>query len=275
MRGKLAVALFVFTLLVLLSGCASSSAADGEAKLSISGSSTLAPLVAELARLYEKDHPGVRIDVHSGGSARGIADVRNGLADLGMVSRSLKESENDLLAFPLARDGIALIVHGDNPIGELEPAQIKAIYTGQISRWSEVGGRDRPITVVTKAEGRSTLELFLEHFALESTDIKASVVIGDNEQGMKTVTGNPDAIGYVSVGSAEHAVSQAAPLRLLPLEGVAATSENVRSAAFPLARQLTLVAREQPEGAAADFLEFMRGPEAIPVIEEFFFVPLG
>ena len=72
-----------------------------------------------------------------------------------------------------------------------------------------LGGHDAPITVVNKAEGRSTLELFTNYFKLMNSDIKAHVVIGDNEQGIKTVAGNPNSIGYVSIGTAEFASSGA------------------------------------------------------------------
>jgi len=74
---------------------------------------------------------------------------------------------------------------------------------GRIDRWSGIGGPERPITVVNKAEGRSTLDLFLAHFGLRNSEVKPDVVIGDNAQGLKTVAGNPWSIGYASIGSAE------------------------------------------------------------------------
>ena len=82
----------------------------GEAatKLTLTGSSTVAPLALEIAKRFESLHPGIRVDVQSGGSSRGLADARQGLSDIGMVSRALKPGENDVLAFPIARDGIAM-----------------------------------------------------------------------------------------------------------------------------------------------------------------------
>lgn len=144
------------------------------------------------------------MDVQAGGSSRGIADVRAGVADIGMVSRELKDHERALFVFPVAMDGISIIVHKSNPIVVLTEGQIVAIYTGKVRNWKEVGGEDAPITVVNKTAGRGTLELFLNHFGLKSVDIRPHVVVGDNEQGVKTVAGNKDAIGYVSIGTAEH-----------------------------------------------------------------------
>ena len=148
-------------------------------KLVVTGASTLAPLIAEIGKRFENLHPKVRIDVQSGGSSRGVADARQGLADIGMVSRAMKDEEKDLHAFPIARDGVGIILHKGNPVQVLADEHVVAIYTGKITNWKEVGGKDAPITVVNKAEGRSTLEVFLHYFKLKNTDVKAQVVIGD------------------------------------------------------------------------------------------------
>ena len=125
-------------------------------KLVITGASTLAPLISEIGKRFESLYPTVRIDVQSGGSSRGVADARQGLADIGMVSRAMKENERDLSAFPVARDGVCPILHQENPVQALTDEQVVAIYTGKITNWKAVGGTDAPITVVNKAEGRST-----------------------------------------------------------------------------------------------------------------------
>jgi phosphate transport system substrate-binding protein len=193
---------FVAALLVLsLSGIAGSATAQTTAsdqlsgKLVITGASTLAPLISEIGKRFESLHPKVRIDIQTGGSSRGVADARQGQADIGMVSRAMKDEEKDLHAFPVARDGVGIILHKDNPVQTLTDKQVVAIYMGKITNWKDVGGKDVPITVVNKAEGRSTLEVFLHYFKLKNTDVKAQVVIGDNEQGVKTVAGNRHANG--------------------------------------------------------------------------------
>jgi phosphate transport system substrate-binding protein len=88
-------------------------------KLVITGASTLAPLIAEIGKRFENLYPAVRIDVQSGGSSRGVADARQGLADIGMVSRAMKDDERDLSAFPVARDGVCPILHRENPVQAL------------------------------------------------------------------------------------------------------------------------------------------------------------
>ncbi len=269
----------------LVVGCGLRSSGGADRELVLTGSSTVAPLMSEIGKRFEQTQPGTRVDVQSGGSSRGVADARRGLADIGMVSRALKPDEQDLIAITIARDGIAMIVHRDNPIASLSDEQIVGIYRGSIENWKEVGGNDAPITVVHKAEGRSTLELFVKHFGLENRDIVPDVVIGDNEQGVKTVAGSVDAIGYVSIGTAEYDAAAGVPIRLLPLGGVTASIENVQNGSFPLSRPLNLVfpraSSSLPEGAsvpvgiAGELIQFARSAAMHSTIKEQYFVPVA
>ncbi len=214
----------------------------------------------------------MRIDVQSGGSSRGITDARQGVANIGMVSRALKPEEQDLKAFSIARDGITVILQKDNPVPSLSDKQVIDIYTGKVTNWKQVGGKDETITVVNKAEGRSTLELFTHHFKLKNTDIKAQVVIGDNEQGIKTVAGNPNAIGYVSIGSAENSAANSVPIKLLPVGGVAATTANVQNSSFPISRPLNLVTKTQPQGLSKEFIDFAQSQQVSDIVKKQNFV---
>jgi phosphate transport system substrate-binding protein len=244
-------------------------------KLTITGSSTVAPLVAEIGKRFEKRHPEVRIDVQTGGSSRGIADARSGLANIGMASRDLKPDETDIKGYAIARDGVGIIVNAANPVQFLTDAQIIDIYLGKITNWKDVGGSDIAITVVNKAEGRSTLELFAQYYKLKNSDIKASVIIGDNQQGIKTVSGSPGAIGYVSIGTAEFEAGQGTPIKLLALGTVAATVENVQNASFPLSRSLTLITKDEAKDLPKAFIDFARSKDVHDLVKEQFFVPLA
>jgi phosphate transport system substrate-binding protein len=277
------IALTVVLVFVIVStfGCgsgASPTAAKNDGlsgKLTLTGSSTIAPLVSEIAKRFEKKYPDVRVDVQTGGSSRGVADALKGLADIGLASRELKDVEKkDLKGTAIARDGVCVILHKDNSVKALTDEQVVAIYTGKTTNWKDVGGIEKPITVVSKAEGRSTLELFAHYYKIKNADIKASVIIGDNEQGIKTVAGNPDAIGYVSIGSAEYAATHDVPVKLLALKDVAASIENVRNGSFPLARPLNLVTKGEPAGLAKAFIEYCLLREQFDIVKEQYFVPI-
>lgn len=271
------VALLMVTLIIGTTGSATAQTPATDqlsGKLVVTGASTLAPLIGEIGKRFERLYLKVRVDVQTGGSSRGVADARQGLADIGMVSRAMKDEEKDLYAFPVARDGVGIILHKENLIQALTDEQVIAIYTGKITNWKDVGGKDAAITVVNKAEGRSTLEVFLHYFKLKNMDVKAQVVIGDNEQGVKTVAGNRNAIGYVSIGTAEYDETQGVPIKLLPTGGVAASTETVRNGTFPISRPLHIVTRTPPTGLAKAFIEYAQSHAVHDIIKQQYFVPL-
>ena len=260
-------------LLMLLTGYSTLSLASDN-RLTVTGSSTVAPMILEISKRFERLHPGVRIDVQTGGSSRGINDTRTGIADLGMVSRALKSTEADLTAYLIATDTIGIIVHRSNPISTLSHQQIRAIYTGATTNWRQLGGDNRPITVVNKAEGRSTLELFLANFELKNSLIKASVVIGDNQQGIKIVAGNPGAIAYVSTGTATYEEAAGTPIKQAAISNHINPLTPVTSQPYLISRQLNLVVKNQPSGLAQQFIEFAQSESVHDLIAGQFFTPV-
>ncbi len=242
-------------------------------RLILTGSSTIAPLANEIAKRFEKLHPGLRVDVQTGGSSRGVSDTRRGTADIGMASRALKESEKDLTPHTIARDGISIILNANNPVPSLTDAQVVAIYTHKIQNWNEVGGKDAPIFVLNKAEGRGTLEVFLHFFKLENPAIHADAIVGDNEQGIKMIAGNPNAIGYVSIGTAEYDQKHGVPIKLLPTHGVPASTDTLAAGTFPISRPLNLLTKGEPKGLAKTFIDYCQSKEVHDLIQAQYFVP--
>lgn len=241
--------------------------------LLLTGSSTMTPLMTAIGRRFEGLHPGVRVEVQPGGSGRGIADTRQGKADIGMASHALTDKEGDLYGFPIARDGICLIVHRDNPVRALSDRQVADIYTGRIVNWQKVGGRNAPVAVLNAREGYGSVDLFTKYFNLSYDAIKARQLVGDNQTRIRAISDNPSAIVYVSVGEAERKAQAGAPIRLLPVGGVAATSKNIRSGNFPISRPLTLVTKNLPSGLAKEFIEFSLSSQVSDLILAHDFVP--
>lgn len=270
-------ALWMLGALLFLSGCNREAELKADTKsmrVSVVGASTIAPLISELAKAYEQEHPGVRIEVQAGGSARGIMDVRSGTAVLGMVSRDLKPDEQDLEHVLIAKDGIGMIVNKSNPVVGLSKEQVIGIYTGQITNWKEVGGADAPITVVSKAEGRSTLEIFSSFFGIPYKDIKAHVIIGDNQQGIQTVAGSPAAVGYVSIGSAEYEAGQGAAIRLIPMGDQVPSTASVASGQYAISRDLNLVYKTPLNVQVQDFVAYAQSKQAEHFVTRMYFIPV-
>ena len=265
-----------------LASCQSENASDQAAlpasaeirgKLLLTGSNTIAPLMAEIAQRFQLLHPKVAINIEMGGSARGVSDARDGQSDIGMVSRVLTDKEQDLKGFPVARDGVGLIVHIDNPVTTLGAAQISDIFSGRIKNWNKVGGKNAPISVINRENGRGIVELFTQHFKITYGAIQAQAVVGDNALAIKAMTARPNAISMMSVIVAEGYIKAGVPIKLVALDGVAATRSNILTGNYPLARPLTLVTPMLPRGLAKSFIEYSLSSQVVDIVEKLGFVP--
>lgn len=268
---KMAV-LLVYGVLAAL-GASAATAAQPSNRLLITGSSTMAPLVAAIAKRFQSRHPEVSIEVQPGGSERGVSDTHQGKSDVGMVSRSLAEAEKNLYEFPIARDGVAIVINKNNPVSTLSNGQLLGIYTGKIANWRGVGGRDEPIMVIAGPAGRGSTELFTHYLGIRYDVIKAQRVLGDNPERLKATAEHPDAIVYVSVGEAERKTKAGLAVKLLPVDGVRSSSLNIRSGNYPISRPLILVTKEPPKGLVKTFIEYALSPQVTDLILAYDFVP--
>jgi phosphate transport system substrate-binding protein len=265
--NRIAQALILELILAMSLGCSPGHEANAR-NLVITGSQSMAPLVQEMGKRFEAGHPGVRINVQRSGTDQGIIDTRNGLADVGMAARPLRPDETPLQVFPIARDGIGLLVYAENPIKELSDEQVGRIFSRAYTNWKLVGGKDEPIFVVAHAENRAIHQVFLEYFKIKGNQGRADLTVADSASAIQAVSGQRQAIAYVSLGPAEAAIKAGAPVRLLPLGGVAATEENVRNGSYPLVRPLNLLTRESPNGLTREFLDFAQSAEVQDVVRK-------
>ena len=249
---------------------ATPTAAPSVNKITLSGSHTLGSILSEIAKPYETAHPGVKIEVKENATWRGIADVRQGTADIGMVARSIKADEKDLLAFAIAKDGISITIHRENPVKNLTDKQIVGIYTGKIKNWKEVGGKNVPIVVIHRSEGVAALEPFLSYFKLEKSAIRADVVVTETDELVQAMVGKPQAIGFSSIG----VVESIKDIKLLPINGVAPTNENVSSGKFPITRPLNVVTKNPPSALVKEFIDFSLSQEAQAIVKQKKFAPV-
>lgn len=259
--------------LLALGACSERSVPD----VIVAGSSTVQPILEIAGPRYEALHPDVRVQVQGGGSSIGISASRLGLAHIGMVSRALERDESaDLTATKIGDDGIGIIVHSDNAVAQLSRDDVVRVYTGAVTSWQKLGGPEAPITVINKEEGRATLELFEKHFDVKDRFVKGAVIIGPNGQAIATIASNPNAIAYVSIGAATRAAAQGAPIRLLHLDGIAATTANVNNGTYSLKRPLMLTTKKGvPAGHVRGLVDFMLSPEGQRIVAEQGFVPIG
>jgi phosphate transport system substrate-binding protein len=242
-------------------------------KLLITGSNTMAPMMVAVGKRFSATRPGVQIEVQTGGSGRGIDDAMKGKADIGMASRALTDKESGLYSFAIARDGVCLVVHKNNPVRSLSNRQVSDIYNGKINNWSKVGGKDAPIVPINAKEGMGSVDLFTHYFDIKYADIKAQIVVSDNLERVKALIENPNGITYMSIGTAQKQVAAGDPIKLLPTDGVAATTKNVRTGNFPVSRPLLLLTKEVPTGLAKEFINFSLSSQITDIVLQHDFVP--
>lgn len=271
----------------------------GAEKITTAGSSTIFPIVNDAAKAFRQTHPDVIFVVGGGGSGHGVKAVGSNAVNIGQASRDLKKSEMEkfpnLVPFKIGLDGIALIVNSNNPLNAVTKKQVQDIYTGKITNWKELGGKDAPIALIAKEEGRSTLELFLHYFDLESKEVGTggdartfhkikgeaafstaeSILIGANKEAIAKVMTKPNAIGYVSVGTAQEIAQKGGRVKLLDLDGVEANVANVANETYPLGRPLHVVTNGEPQGTVKEFVDFLLSEEGQNIVKSHEFVTVN
>jgi phosphate transport system substrate-binding protein len=262
--------LFVHAPQALAQRLAGSTAA--EAKLSIDGSFLLVPILTDMARRFEGFNPGVRIDVRSSGTGKGLADLRSGVSDIAMAPRALRESERDLFAFPIARDGVAVIVNTANPVRGISSSQLTDILVGRISNWTALNGLDAPVKLAWR-QGEGSTEFVLEHLKLRRAQIGPHTAIVTNEDAIKFVANTPDGVALASVGLSERSARERTPIKLLAYNGFPAASRTIQNHVYSLSRPLTLITRRPPEGVQKQFIDFAMSKKVIDLQLKYGFVP--
>ena len=269
MRFKKAIILCSALMLgVVFTACGSASGNDKMIK--ISGSTSVFPVIDGLKELFEAKHPDIKVEVEQGGSGVGISNAKSGVVDIGMSSRFLKDSEKPLEETVLCLDGIAVVVNKENPVSDLTAKQIQEIYTGQIKNWKELGGNDAKITLVTREVTSGTRGAF-EELIMGGQIIDDRLCLVQNSTGNAalTVQNDRNAITYMSLGVINHFDS----LKAVSVEGVAATTGNVKNGTYSLTRPFLLLTREEPAGAVKEFIDYVTtDPEAQNFITQSSFI---
>ena len=239
----------------------------------VSGSSTVFPLMTDIARRFEALNPGTAVEVRSGGTGKGLTELRSDQADIAMASRPLLENEKDLFAFTLCRDGAAIVVHRTNPIRALDRRQLSNILTGTVTDWKQLGGHPGAIRLAWRSEGQAIPELLLQQLKLKPEQIRSTAIYFENADAVKFAASDRNAITVAALGVAERGLKRGMPVKLLAYEGVQASTRAVRDRTYALSRPLLLVTRSVPEGSVKRLIDYAVSPAVIDLHEKHGFVP--
>ena len=277
MKKVLSLLLVILLAVTVFAGCAQeeapASAAEGSESalsgtLSIAGSTTVAPPAQDLADAFEAMYPGTRVDVQGIGSSAGMKMLNEGGCEIGMASRELKQKELDwgLEPVAIAFDGIAVAVHPSNGVTDLTKEQIQQIFKGEITNWSEVGGADEEILVVSREDGSGTRGAFEEILKLEGDEgsmvIESALIAEGNGAVKANIASKTQAIGYISLGIVDETV------KAVKVDGAEATVANIKSGAYGVSRPLNMATKGQMSELAKAFMDFAMSPEGQKIVAE-------
>lgn len=245
-------------------------------KIVIEGSTTVLPIAQKAAEEFMQEDSGADISVRGGGSGVGIASLLDGTCDIADASRPIKDTEleraavkgKDVKAHVVAMDGIAVIVNPRNKVSALTRKQIKDIFTGKISNWSQVGGDERRIVVISRDTSSGTFEAFGE-LALDKQKVRPDALMQASNQAVASTVGRtPDAIGYVGLGFISSTV------KALTVDGVVPSKDTVLTGKYSIGRPLFMYTNGTPSGLVKDFIDFVKGARGQEIADEEGFVSL-
>jgi phosphate transport system substrate-binding protein len=257
--------------MLLTVSCAGPQGHGEGTRVTVAGSTSVQPYMEILAENYVRRFQGSDVDVQGGGSSAGISSVGSGIADIGMSSRSLSESEDEsYLSIEIAWDGLALIVHPSNPINSLTIEQIRDIYSGRITDWGDVGGnRGEEIFVISREAGSGTRSFF-EELVMDSLRISNRAIIQSTNGTIRTLVsgdarGNRQAIGFISLGLLD--LPGQNPVKGIAIDGALPTNENIENQSYKLFRPFLIVTDMEPTDEVMDFIDFITSDDGQSIME--------
>lgn len=256
---------------------------SGRGAITIKGSDTMVILGQRWAENYMKATPGVMVQVAGGGSGTGIAALINGTTDIAEASRPMTDEEKraaeerhgrKVMEIPTALDGVAIYLNASNPVKELTVAQIRDIYTGKVTRWSDVGGRDEPIVLYGRENNSGTYVFMKEHVLANADYAPQTQTLPGTAAVVNAVAKDPKGIGYG--GTAYATGIKLAPIQRDPgAPAVLPSLETVRDGSYPLARKLYWYVLADPRPEVQAMIDWVLGPEGQKIVADVGYFPLN
>ncbi len=243
-----------------------------ETTIAIVGSTSVQPVAEKLGNKYMEMHENVKVEVQGVGSTAGVKACHEGTADIGTASRNLKSGEKEwnLTEHVIAYDGIAVVVHPSNPVADLKAEEITKIFKGEITNWSEVGGPDKDILIVSREDGSGTRGAFEEIMELiEKVDgkklsaVREDALIAEGNGSVRANIAKKEyAIGYISFAYLDESVKG------LKVDGVEAEVANILNGSYGVSRPFLMLTNGEMRSEVKDFLAFVMSAEGQNIVAE-------
>ncbi len=248
------------------------------ASVSVKGSDTMVIMNQRLTEAYQKTNSKADIAVTGGGSSIGINAFINGVADICAASRPMRKSEIDRAKsrgsianeIPVALDGLAIVVNAKNPVKSLDMDQLRRIYIGQITNWSQVGGDDTPITVFSRDSNSGTYAFFQSNVLKNQNWGKGVRFLPSTSEEAREVGRSGGGIAYGGVAYFKSNKN----LKIVPIAPkkgaapIAPDEANVRGKKYPIWRYLYFYTNGKPKGETKAFIDYVLSPAGQKIVEE-------
>lgn len=274
--------------LIAVTFAASAFAAKDKNSIQVKGSDTMVNLSQAWTEKYMEENPGDFVAVTGGGSGTGLSSLISGACDIANSSRNIKDKEIALARgkginpyeIKVGLDGLGVVVNTKNSVSKLTMQQLADIFTGKISNWKELGGKDERIVLLSREVNSGTHVYFKEHvlrkgspdgkeeFAQNALLLPSSQAIADE------AAGNPAAIGYYGMGYISPKQKPVAIARDEKSEYVEPTIDNVLSGKYPISRPLFIYTNGEPKGLVKKFVDFILSKEGQEIVLKTDFVPI-
>lgn len=258
-------------ILVVIALFAGAYAHSQQSTIQLGGPETLTLFGQKINEFYQHKHHGITIRTQGGSTKGAVAQLLKGQIDIAQSQGEIHfEGARDLIAIPVGVETMVVYVHEANPIREMSLAQLRAIYTGEILSWKQLGGPDQRI-VVFGGEGTASLTSYFADFILQGDNSFGYQGKASTKDLLDAVASHPDAIGFAGLGSVPHVK----PVRIRSgAQAADPTIANIRSLQYPIARYVYWYMAREPQGALKDFSEWMFSAEGQLVVEGAGFQPL-
>lgn len=278
-RNLLFTVVFGMTALLGTTSCTSNNTTQAEVKtqqeIKLGGSSSTHTAIEILGNAYAVQNQNVKFTfLPKGQSGSGIAGVKKGLRDIAGVSRKLKPQEDDgsVIYKQLATDGLVVATHESvKGISNLTTQQLKAIYSGAVTNWQELGGPNEEIVVLDRPEDESAKRLLRKHYLGKELKNAPKVAIMRYEPELINALQNtPHSIGAFSLA---YTISNKLPVNRLSLNGIEPTPENIKSGKYKMVRSIGVVWDQKPSEATQKYLDFAFSEKGADILNNSGFVP--
>lgn len=250
--------------------------------ITVKGSDTMVQLCQRWAEKYMKQNSNVRIQVTGGGSGTGISALINGTTDICAASRPMKDGEKVKLRerygstgieIRTAKDGLSIYLSESNPVKELSFSQIKDIYTGKITNWKQVGGKDADIILYGRENSSGTYVFFKDNVLLGQDFSSSTQTLPGTAAVVNAVKRDVNGIGYGGAGYAK-GIKECAVRKGESGTAYLPTAENVGNGSYPITRYLYFYLRQKPDGDLKEFIKWVVGSEGQQIVTNEGFFPV-